>query len=92
MRPASLQEAVFDEYRISSQNNDRIAFMVDLALLCRALKSSVSMDGDKLQMKLVKKRPSLTERPMPYLTFESKVCCFVSRLLSMCTWIRFQQQ
>jgi len=68
-----MQEVLFEEYRISSQNDDRIAFTVDLALLLRALKSSVSMDGEKLQVKLVKKRPIATERPMPYLTFESKV-------------------
>ncbi|KAJ7300056.1 hypothetical protein O6H91_Y083800 [Diphasiastrum complanatum] len=66
------KEALFEEYRISSQNEDRIAFTIDLTLLSRALKSSISMDGDKLQVKLVKKRPTLSERPMPYLTFESK--------------------
>jgi HUS1 checkpoint protein len=68
-----LQDAIFDEYRISSQNNDCIAFQVDLSLLLRALRSSVAMDGDKLQVKLVKKRASLTEKSMPFLTFESKV-------------------
>lgn len=67
------QDVVFDDYRISSQNQDRIAFTVDLTLLLRALKSSVSIYGDRLQVKLVRKRPSLSERPMPYLTFESKV-------------------
>lgn len=67
------QDVVFDDYRISSQNQDRIAFTVDLSLLLRALKSSVSIYGDRLQVKLVRKRPSLSERPMPYLTFESKV-------------------
>lgn len=66
------KDVVFDDYRISSQNQDRIAFTVDLTLLLRALKSSVSIYGDRLQVKLVRKRPSLSERPMPYLTFESK--------------------
>jgi len=70
---SSVQEVLFEEYRISSQDDDHIAFTVGLALLLRALKSSVSMDGEKLQVKLVKKRPIATERPMPYLTFESKV-------------------
>lgn len=69
----SLQDTIFDDYRISSQNNDCIAFQVDLSLLLRALRSSVAMDGDKLQVKLVKKRASLTEKSMPFLTFESKV-------------------
>ncbi|GAQ86340.1 hypothetical protein KFL_002830170 [Klebsormidium nitens] len=66
------KDAIFDDYRISSQNNDCIAFQVDLSLLLRALRSSVAMDGDKLQVKLVKKRASLTEKSMPFLTFESK--------------------
>ncbi|KAH8935114.1 hypothetical protein BDL97_17G012600 [Sphagnum fallax] len=66
------REVIFDDYQISSQNDDRIAFTVDLTLLSRALKSSVSMDGDKLLVKLVRKRPSLAEGRLPYLTFESK--------------------
>lgn len=66
------QEVLFEDYRISSQNEDRIAFTVDLTLLARALRSSISMDGDKLQVKLVKKRAVAVQRPMPFLTFESK--------------------
>eukprot|EP00252_Welwitschia_mirabilis_P004535 TRINITY_DN14864_c0_g1_i2.p1 TRINITY_DN14864_c0_g1~~TRINITY_DN14864_c0_g1_i2.p1 ORF type:complete len:230 (+),score=43.43 TRINITY_DN14864_c0_g1_i2:108-797(+) len=66
------QEALFEEYRISSQNDDCIAFTVDLTLLLRALRSSVNVDGEQLQVKLVKKRPVAMDRPMPYLTFESK--------------------
>ncbi|KAH9327646.1 hypothetical protein KI387_007824, partial [Taxus chinensis] len=65
------KEVLFDDYRISSQNDDRIAFTVDLSLLLRALKSSVSMDGEKLQVKLVKKRTIGSERPTPFLTLES---------------------
>ncbi|OAE29166.1 hypothetical protein AXG93_1862s1230 [Marchantia polymorpha subsp. ruderalis] len=67
-----MQEAIFEDYRLSSQYDDRIAFTVDLGLLSRALKSSVSMDGDLLQIKLVKKRAKITDRPTPYLTIESK--------------------
>ncbi|KAL3695329.1 hypothetical protein R1sor_009405 [Riccia sorocarpa] len=66
------KEAIFEDYRISSQYDDRIAFTVDLALLSRALRSSVSMDGDLLQIKLVKKRAKITDTPTPYLTIESK--------------------
>ncbi|GLJ04746.1 hypothetical protein SUGI_0002510 [Cryptomeria japonica] len=65
------KEVLFEDYRISSQNDDRIAFTVDLSLLLRALKSSVSMDGEKLQVKLVKKRTVGSERPIPFLTLES---------------------
>ncbi len=84
------QEVIFDDYQISSQNDDRIAFTVDLTLLSRALKSSVSMDGDKLLVKLVRKRPSLAEGHLPYLTFESKVCSHRSNhlcwLWQFCTY------
>lgn len=66
------KDVVFDEYRVTSQNEDRIAFTVDLSLLARALRSSHSMDGEQLQIKLVKKSPTPLERALPYLTFESK--------------------
>ncbi|OVA10825.1 Checkpoint protein Hus1/Mec3 [Macleaya cordata] len=74
------KEALFDDYRISSQNEDRIAFTIDLALLHRALRSSVSISSttttttitDRLQIKLVKKLPPNSQQPMPFLSFESK--------------------
>ncbi|CAN6462926.1 unnamed protein product [Victoria cruziana] len=66
------KEVLFEDYRISSQNDDRIAFTVDLGLLHRALKSSMSMAADKLQIKLIKKRTVNSQQPMPFLTFESK--------------------
>ncbi|KAF5186839.1 Hus1-like protein [Thalictrum thalictroides] len=39
------KESLFEDYRISSQNDDRIAFTIDLGLLHRALRSSVSVCG-----------------------------------------------
>ncbi|KAK9282071.1 hypothetical protein L1049_004983 [Liquidambar formosana] len=78
------KEALFDDYRISSQNDDRIAFTIDLSLLHRALRSSVSIYTEvsgnfgggttvnRLQIKLVKKLPPNCTQPMPFLTFESK--------------------
>lgn len=78
------KEALFDDYRISSQNDDRIAFSIDLGLLHRALRSSVSIytefgsncgggpDSNRLQIKLVKKLPPNCTQPMPFLTFETK--------------------
>ena len=78
------KEALFDDYRISSQNDDRIAFTIDLSLLQRAIRSSVSIyaemgSGDavgnapnRLQIKLVKKLPANSNQPLPFLTFESK--------------------
>ncbi|KAI6672007.1 hypothetical protein NL676_006892 [Syzygium grande] len=75
-------EALFDGYRISSQNDDRIAFAIDLSLLHRAIRSSVGIcnelaaaggsDSERLQIKLVKKLPANSTLPLPFLTFETK--------------------
>lgn len=75
------KEALFHDYRISSQNDDRIAFAIDLSLLLRALRSSVSVSSEfvaaaatpnRLQIKLVKKLPPNCTQPMPFLTFETR--------------------
>ncbi|RAL43244.1 unnamed protein product [Cuscuta campestris] len=74
------KEALFDDYRISSQNDDRIAFAIDLTLLQRALRSVISIytefsggnTSNRLQIKLVKKLPPHSQQPMPFLTFETK--------------------
>jgi len=46
--------------------------MIVLHLLCNWLCYSVNMDGEKIQVKLVKKNPIATERSMPYPPFERK--------------------
>ncbi|KAK0598327.1 hypothetical protein LWI29_033709 [Acer saccharum] len=75
------KEALFDDYRISSQNEDRIAFAIDMSLLSRAVRSSVSIcselggggsNANRLQIKLVKKLPPNSTLPTPFLTFETK--------------------
>ncbi|KAI3766243.1 hypothetical protein L2E82_16295 [Cichorium intybus] len=77
------KEALFEDYRISSQNDDRIAFTIDLSLLHRALRSIVTIYTEfggshscptlnRLQIKLVKKLPPHSQQPMPFLTFETK--------------------
>ncbi|KAI4329357.1 hypothetical protein L6164_021628 [Bauhinia variegata] len=74
------KEALFDDYRISSQNDDRIAFVIDVSLLQRAVRSSVSIcsefgDGptaNRLLIKLVKKLPANSTQPIPFLSFETK--------------------
>ncbi|KAI3777763.1 hypothetical protein L1987_47565 [Smallanthus sonchifolius] len=78
------KEALFEDYRISSQNDDRIAFTIDLSLLHRALRSILTIytefggshGGDaalnRLQIKLVKKLPPHSNQPMPFLTFETR--------------------
>ncbi|KAJ6427608.1 hypothetical protein OIU84_023072 [Salix udensis] len=72
------KQALFEDYRISSQNEDRIAFAFDISLLLRAVRSSVSIISgefgiaNRLQVKLVKKLPPNSTQPMPFLTFETK--------------------
>ncbi|XP_059642519.1 checkpoint protein hus1 isoform X1 [Cornus florida] len=81
------KEALFDDYRISSQNDDRIAFAIDLSLLHRALRSIITIytefggshsgggiapNSNRLQIKLVKKLPPHSQQPLPFLTFETK--------------------
>ncbi|XP_024036899.1 uncharacterized protein LOC18036231 [Citrus clementina] len=60
------KETLFDDYCISSQNKDCIAFAIDISLLQRAVRSSVSICSEigaagsaanRLQIKLVKKLP-----------------------------------
>ncbi|KAK1401706.1 Checkpoint protein hus1 [Heracleum sosnowskyi] len=70
------KEALFDDYRYSTQNDDRVAFAVDLSLLHRALRSVVtiyaefSSDGavvptsNRLLIKLVKKLPPHSQQPI----------------------------
>lgn len=68
------KDALFSDYRISSQNEDRIAFSLDLSLLLRALRSAAAISSavDRLQIKLVKKLPPNSTNPMPFLSFETK--------------------
>ncbi|ESR40563.1 Checkpoint protein [Citrus sinensis] len=75
------RETLFDDYRISSQNEDCIAFAIDISLLQRAVRSSVSIcseigaagsTANHLQIKLVKKLPPNCTQAMPFLTFETK--------------------
>lgn len=73
------KESLFHDYRISSQNDDRIAFSVDLSLLHRALRSILAIYADSrdlnsngLIIKLVKKLPPQSTQATPFLTFEAK--------------------
>lgn len=68
------KDALFTDYRISSQTEDRIAFSLDLSLLLRALRSAAAISSatDRLQIKLVKKLPPHSTTQMPFLSFETK--------------------
>ncbi|CAA7391029.1 unnamed protein product [Spirodela intermedia] len=80
------KDLLFLDYRISSKNEDRIAFSLDLALLHRALRSALSIlqrQGGcdprdsvgsplQIQIKLLKKIPAGSQQPTPFLSFETK--------------------
>ncbi|CAJ1947054.1 unnamed protein product [Sphenostylis stenocarpa] len=74
------KEALFHDYRISSNNDDRIAFALDLSLLLRALRSAVAVASEysasasstRLEIKLVKKLSPNSTQPMPFLTLETR--------------------
>lgn len=72
-------QSLFHDYRITSHNDDRIAFSIDLSLLHRALRSILAIylqsrdfNPHGLHIKLVKKLPPHSNQPTPYLTFEAK--------------------
>ncbi|XP_057772807.1 checkpoint protein hus1 [Salvia miltiorrhiza] len=69
------KESLFHDYRISSNNDDRIAFSVDLSLLHRALRSVLAIrdaNSNALLIKLVKKLPPNSTQATPFLTFEAR--------------------
>ncbi|XP_047970129.1 checkpoint protein hus1 [Salvia hispanica] len=69
------KESLFHDYRISSNNDDRIAFSVDLSLLHRALRSVLAVrdsNSNALLIKLVKKLPPNSTQATPFLTFEAR--------------------
>ncbi|KAK7381270.1 hypothetical protein VNO78_33840 [Psophocarpus tetragonolobus] len=74
------KDALFHDYRISSNNDDRIAFSLDLSLLLRALRSAVAVAAsasssavpNRLEIKLVKKLPPNSTQSMPFLTLETR--------------------
>ncbi|XP_072961592.1 uncharacterized protein [Typha angustifolia] len=72
------KDLLFCDYRISSQNSDKIAFAVDVALLHRALRSALTVQAQSdpasvaIQIKLVKKLPAGSRNATPFLTFETK--------------------
>ncbi|GER44112.1 Hus1 protein [Striga asiatica] len=73
------KHSLFHDYRISSHNDDRIAFSLDLPLLHRALRSILAIYADSrdlnpagVQIKLVKKLPPHSTQAAPFLTLEAK--------------------
>ncbi|KAL5213958.1 hypothetical protein ABZP36_003110 [Zizania latifolia] len=75
------KDLLFREYSVSSRNGNRVAFAIDVALLHRALRSSLAVHaqspaaGDAsaaIQVKLVNKLPAGSRSAAPFLTFETK--------------------
>lgn len=66
-----LQEEVFDEYKISSNNGDKIAFKLEPAVLYRVLRGLIGSEATFAEMKLIK-RVVAPDRSLPFLNFSSK--------------------
>jgi len=66
-----LQEEVFDEYKISSNNSDKIAFKLEPAVLFRVLRGLIGTEATNIEVKLIK-RAMGSERSLPFLNFNSK--------------------
>ncbi|XP_020581085.1 uncharacterized protein LOC110025137 [Phalaenopsis equestris] len=72
------KEVLFHDYRISSQNDDHIAFAIGIALLHQALCNAQTIqlqsqdDIVAIQIKLVKKLPIESLNPTSFLMFETK--------------------
>ncbi|KAL8457047.1 hypothetical protein ACS0TY_035037 [Phlomoides rotata] len=71
--------SLFHDYRISSQNDNKIAFSLDLPLLHRALRSILTIYADSrdfnsngILIKLVKKLPPQSTQATPFLTLEAR--------------------
>ena len=66
-----LREEVFDEYKISSNNDDKIAFKLEPAVLHRVLRGLIGSEATHIEVKLIK-RLVAPERSLPFLNFSSK--------------------
>ncbi|CAI5458577.1 unnamed protein product [Closterium sp. Yama58-4] len=63
---------LFSEHLISSASADRIAFSLDLSLLARALRSSLTTAATRHHLKLVKKSTNPSAPALPFLSLEAK--------------------
>jgi len=66
-----LREEVFDEYKISSNNEDKIAFHLEPAVLHRVLRGLIGSEATHVEVKLIK-RLVAPERSLPFLNFSSR--------------------
>mmetsp|Transcript_32114 Transcript_32114/g.44522 ORF Transcript_32114/g.44522 Transcript_32114/m.44522 type:complete len:322 (+) Transcript_32114:36-1001(+) len=72
------REVLFESYGLKSQNKDKIAFVVNTAMLLRVLKS-IEEDFQRVELRLVKRRmcPAPDSQHLPFLNFSTtggRVC------------------
>jgi HUS1 checkpoint protein len=66
-----LKEEVFDEYNISSNNDDKIAFALEPATLHRVLRGLIGSEATRVEVKLIK-RLVAPQKSLPFLNFTSE--------------------
>jgi HUS1 checkpoint protein len=66
-----LKNEVFEEYKISSNNEDKIAFSLEPAVLHRVLKGLIGSEATSVDVKLIKRVIS-PGNAAPFLNFTSK--------------------
>ena len=73
-----LREEVFDEYKISSNNDDKIAFKLEPAVLHRVLRGLIGSEATHIEVKLIK-RLVAPERSSPSSTSARRASSTSSR-------------
>ena len=66
-----LKDEVFDEYKIASNNADKIAFALEPATLHRVLRGLIGSEATHVEVKLIK-RTVAPGKASPFLNFSSK--------------------
>jgi HUS1 checkpoint protein len=66
-----LKDEVFDEYKIASNNADKIAFALEPATLHRVLRGLIGSEATHVEVKLIK-RTVAPGKALPFLNFSSK--------------------
>lgn len=64
-------DEVFENYRISSANEDKIAVKLEPQALHRVLRGLIALEATRVEAKLVKRAPRVGARAVPFLNFTS---------------------
>lgn len=67
-------EEIFENYRISSVNEDKIAVKLEPGSLSRVLRGLIALEAQRVDAKLIKRAPNPNARALPYLNFTTSQC------------------